>query len=78
MMGIYEICNLHDGKATAYVGSTNNIHKRWGEHRARLRRSTHDNAYLQRAWLKYGEEAFAWNIIEEVQDSGSLTTRVGS
>jgi len=72
MMGIYEICNLHDGKATAYVGSSVDIQQRWRQHQGLLRRGKHDNPHLQCAWDKYGETAFEWCIIEEVHDEARL------
>ena len=75
MMGIYEICNLHDGKATAYVGSSNDIEARWSYHKSALRHGTHHNRHLQRAWDKYGEDAFEWGIIEEVVSEDVLLER---
>jgi len=74
-MGIYEICNLYDGKATAYVGSSVDIEGRWRDHRNRLQRGVHVNEHLQRAWQKYGAAAFAWTIIEEIQGEANLIER---
>ena len=75
MVGIYEICNLHDGKATAYVGSSTDVKRRWRQHRSLLRRGKHDNPHLQRAWDKYGEAAFGWGVIEEVRTVANLLER---
>lgn len=61
---IYAIRNRHDGKR--YVGKTVNVTKRFSEHRSRLRAGVHANQHLQRAWNKYGEQAFAFEIIETV------------
>ena len=66
MMGIYEIVNLADGKASSYVGSSADIKRRWGDHKYRLRSGQHENERLQRAWDKYGEDAFAFSVLEEV------------
>ncbi len=66
MMGIYEIVNLADGKASSYVGSSVNIEKRWREHKCRLQGGQHENSHLQRAWDKYGEDAFVFSVLEEV------------
>ncbi len=66
MQGIYEIVNLADGKATAYVGSSQDIEYRWGNHRSALRGGRHDNPRLQNAWNKYGEDAFVFSVLEEV------------
>jgi len=75
MMGIYEICNLHDGKATAYVGSSKNIELRWTNHKCALRGGYHDNPHLQSAWDKYSEGAFQWSTIEEVLNGSELLRR---
>lgn len=75
VMGIYEICNLYNGKATAYVGSSADVGARWRQHRFDLRGSTHHNKHLQRAWVKYGSAAFEWYIIEEVYDEAELLER---
>jgi group I intron endonuclease len=48
-----------------YVGQTTNPAKRWREHRCLLRSSRHDNSHFQRAWNKYGEQAFEFKIAEE-------------
>lgn len=70
--GIYEIVNLCDGKATAYVGSSQDIAQRWSHHRSILRNGQHINSYLQSAWDKYGADAFEWNVIEEVESTDAL------
>jgi len=74
MIGIYEIVNQQDGKATAYVGSSVNIEQRWGQHRSALCNGKHDNEHLQRAWDKYGEDAFVFRILEEVEEDKLLIT----
>jgi len=75
MQGVYEIVNLYDGKATTYVGSSSDVARRWGDHCVRLRNGVHENCYLQRAWAKYGEEAFFFTIIEEMDDEAILLER---
>lgn len=67
--GIYEIVNWEDGKATTYVGSSVDIEQRWNSHRSELRRGQHPNTHLQAAWNKYSEEAFVFNMLEEVEDN---------
>lgn len=71
MQGVYCIANTVSG--TVYVGCSTNIKQRWRTHRCRLRNGVHGNAYLQSAWNKYGEDAFLWTIIEEVEKAVSLT-----
>lgn len=65
--GVYEIVNLYDGKASSYIGSSVDIEKRWRHHRFTLCAGQHDNVYLQCAWDKYGEDAFVFSILEEVE-----------
>lgn len=68
MQGVYEIVNWEDGKASTYIGSAINTKKRWRRHRLDLRAGRHHNAHLQHAWDKYGEAAFTFNVLEEVED----------
>jgi len=60
--GVYQIINLVNGKC--YIGSSVNIKKRWAEHIANLQRGTHHCQHLQRAWNKYGESNFDFEMIE--------------
>ena len=61
---IYQICHTLSGRT--YVGSTNNWKRRRGEHKSELRGGRHCNAHLQRAWNKYGEDAFVFNVLERL------------
>ncbi len=71
--GVYQILCIPTAKI--YVGSSLNISERWWEHRWDLRRGTHHSRYLQRAWDKYGEEAFVFSILEYVDDPDLLMER---
>lgn len=59
--GIYEIVNLVNGKR--YVGSSVDLSRRLRVHRRHLVVGTHHNARLQRAWKKYGPEAFDFRVV---------------
>lgn len=60
--GVYKIINKVNNKY--YIGSSNNIHKRWNEHKRTLNENKHHSQYLQRSWNKYGPESFDFLIIE--------------
>lgn len=61
--GVYGIRNKVNGKM--YVGSAaRSIKTRVGLHRAALVRGDHDNSHLQRAWNKYGPDAFEFGTLE--------------
>ena len=70
-IGIFRITNTMNGKS--YIGKTGmNFGDRWDTHRSLLRSGKHDNPYLQRAWDKYGEDAFEFAVVEVVNDPGML------
>ena len=60
--GIYKITNTLSNKV--YVGCASNIRTRWNGHLYDLRKEKHPNDYLQKAWSKYGELNFKFEIIE--------------
>lgn len=61
--GVYTITCLTNNKV--YVGSTTRLFcQRWGDHKIMLRHNKHTNIHLQRAWNKYGESAFVFEILE--------------
>src|ERR1700737_5640504 len=62
--GVYRIVHIATGKL--YIGSAANIATRWGQHRHMVRHGKHHSAYLQRAWNKYGEQDFAFEVIEKI------------
>jgi group I intron endonuclease len=63
LSGIYQIALVGGG---VYVGSSVNIHKRWGEHRAMLSRGKHSSPRFQYAWNKYGSGFFRFSVLEVV------------
>lgn len=62
MIGVYKIINKINNKK--YFGSSKNIEKRFRNHKNKLRRNRHINIILQRAWNKYGEDNFLFEIVE--------------
>lgn len=70
--GIYAIVCEPTGKR--YIGQAANLRQRWADHRKTLRRNSHKNRYLQRAFNKYGESAFSFRVLEKCA-CGGLTER---
>ena len=67
--GVYRIVNNINGKV--YIGSTGSkggFKKRWSYHLTDLRQNKHHSRHLQRAWNKYGEESFVFEILEMIED----------
>lgn len=61
-MGVYMIKCLINGKV--YIGKSNDVKRRWREHKSRLKRNNHENEKLQHDWNKYGEDNFEFKLIE--------------
>lgn len=69
--GVYAIKNkLTDD---LYIGSSDDIKRRWTHHRRDLKAGKHYNKILQSAWDKYGEENMLFEIIEACDKSELLT-----
>lgn len=58
--GVYTITCSPTG--AQYVGSAVCFRRRFRQHMSDLRLGTHKSTYMQRAWLKYGETAFTFDI----------------
>lgn len=62
LCGIYKITNNVNGKA--YIGQSINIKNRWKDHINALNRKHSSCTLLQRAWNKYKQESFSFEILE--------------
>ena len=62
--GIYRIINTENGRP--YIGQSSGHSRRWQAHKSSLRHNKHDNKYLQEDYNTYGEEAFIFEVIEEL------------
>jgi len=63
--GIYKITNAINNKT--YIGSAagkHGIQQRFQDHRKALHKNRHRNIHLQRAWNRYGENSFSFEVIE--------------
>ena len=67
---IYRITCVVTGKF--YIGSTVNKAQRWARHRRQLRDGTHPNKHMAQAWVKHGEDAFIFEVLEEVANPADL------
>lgn len=61
--GIYKITNIKTSKV--YIGSSENINKRWRQHRTDLNCNRHHSIHLQRSYNKHSKDSFQYEIIEE-------------
>lgn len=59
---IYKITNIINGKC--YIGQAKDYKTRFQGHKLKLRKNEHDNPHLQYAWNYYGEDAFAFDVLE--------------
>jgi len=71
--GIYRIVNSENGKV--YIGSASCIGGRKKVHEYRLKSGNHHSVKLQRAWNKYGESAFRFEVIEYISGDDALIDR---
>lgn len=65
--GIYKITNIITNKI--YIGSAMNIYERYINHISMLRNNSHHSIHLQRAFNKYGENNFTFEIIEQCEEN---------
>ena len=70
MFKIYIIQNKINDKV--YVGQSRNTRSRFSQHKSFLNKDKHHCEYLQRAWNKYGENAFDFYILQEYIDKESV------
>ncbi len=70
--GIYKITCIANNRI--YIGSAVNLRDRRNRHFNHLRQNRHHSQHLQRAWNKYGEQAFTFEVLEQVLPI-SLTAR---
>jgi group I intron endonuclease len=67
---IYKIRNVINDHY--YIGSTVDSRKRFWAHRKDLRLGQHVCIHLQRAWDKYGEDCFKFEIVEQLDSREGL------
>lgn len=62
--GIYRIVCVKNGRY--YYGSSVDVWARWSQHKSALRKGTHHNPHMQKAWNKHGDTMFRIELIEIV------------
>ena len=65
--GIYKITAKHSGEF--YIGSSNNISRRWERHRHYFKLNQHQNIFLQRIYNKYGKDNFIYEVVEFIESN---------
>jgi group I intron endonuclease len=60
--GIYRIQNLRTGNF--YIGSSNNILRRYWQHKTRLKNNNHWNLGMNEDFLIYGKHSFLFGVVE--------------
>ena len=73
LCGIYVIKHIDSGRL--YVGSSDNITRRWNRHKNELSKAKHPNAKLQGAWIEHGADKFEFCIVEAVATAEELRAR---
>lgn len=70
---IYQITFTNGSRS--YIGSAHHLYDRKKSHLSRLRKGTHHSRALQNAFLKHGEAAITWTVLETVNDRSALIER---
>jgi group I intron endonuclease len=69
-VGVYCIFNTSNGRR--YVGSSNNLWRRFTEHRRHLATGTHHNQFLQNDYVKSGPDSFLFFILQECSKTARI------
>jgi group I intron endonuclease len=63
--GVFQVKNTRNGKVL--LGSSLNLEGSLNRHKFELQMGSHRSRELQKAWDEYGEDAFVFEILEEVK-----------
>jgi len=66
-MGVYQIRNKVNGKIL--LGSSMYLDTIWNRHAFQLKMGSHMNKTLQQDWNQYGEDAFTFEVLEQLKPS---------
>lgn len=73
IIGVYSIHN--DVTDEEYIGSSDNVYRRFASHICCLNMIKHANIILQADWIKYGSYSFTFKIIEILEDKSELAEK---
>jgi len=66
-MGVYQIKNTVNGKIL--LGSSMYLDSIWNRHTFQLKMGSHMNKGLQQDWNQHGEDAFQFEVLEQLKPS---------
>lgn len=64
-MGIFQILNTENHRRL--IGVSRNVRSAFNKHRFQLKNGTHRHADLQSDWNRYGEKAFTFEVLDELE-----------
>lgn len=73
IVGIYQIENVQNQRR--YIGSSDNVQRRWRVHLSHLRKGKHHSPRLQQDYAVMGEAVFTFRLVETVSDPRNLKAR---
>ena len=72
-IGVYRVSNVVTGDF--YIGSSNNVERRFHEHATAMHSGKHPKKQMALHWNLYGKSAFRFEILEVVPNLRDLKTR---
>lgn len=64
-MGVFQIKNVNTGQV--FIDYSTDVNAKWNRHLSELRFGSHRNKTLQKDWKQFGESAFKFEILSEME-----------
>ena len=64
-MGVCQIKNVNTGRV--FIDYSTDVNAKWNRHLSELRFGSHRNKTLQKDWKQFGESAFKFEILSEME-----------
>jgi hypothetical protein len=74
-IGVFQIRNTINEKI--FIGSSVNLEAAWNRNRSELNFGGHRNESLQKEWKEFGEEAFRFEVLSEIDQKDEENTDYG-